>query len=147
MDDGFELAEHGLARSQFEQILFTLGVGVSEGDAHEEAVELVFWEWVGTDEVVGVLGCDDHEGLGEIVLVAVHRYLPVAHGFEESGLGSRARSVDLVGEDDAREEWAFLEAHLSRISGQDGISKHIGGHHVWGELDAREGGVDGFGER
>ncbi len=138
VDNRLEFAEHGLARTEFEQVLFALGVGVSERDAHEEAVELVFWEWVGPDEVVGVLGCDDHEGFGEVVLIAVHGDLSVAHGFEERGLGSGAGPIDLVGEDHAREERAFLESHFTRVSGEDGVSEDICGHHVGGELDAGE---------
>lgn len=136
VDDRLEFAEHGLARAEFEQVLLALGVGVSERDAHEEAVELVFWEWVGPDEVVGVLGCDDHEGFGEIVLVAVHGDLSVAHSFEERGLGSGTGPIDLVSEDDAREEWSFLKSHFTRVSGEDGVSEDIGGHHVGGELDS-----------
>lgn len=146
VDDGLERFEHGVAGAEFEEFLFGLFVGVAEGDAHEEAVELVFGEGVGAEEIVGVLGGDDHEGLGEFVALAVHGDHALAHGFEECGLGSWAGAVDFVCEDDAGKEGAALEAHLAGVSGEDGVAEEIGGHHVGGELNAGEGGVDGFGE-
>ena len=116
VDDGLKTAEHCSGGAELEEVAFALFGGVSEGDAHEEAVELVFGEWVGAEEVVGVLGRDDHEWFGEFVAVAVHGDHAFAHGFEERGLGSRAGPVDLVCEDDACEEGATLEPHFSGVS-------------------------------
>jgi len=116
VDDWLKTAEHGSGGAELEEVAFALFGGVSEGDAHEETVELVFGEWVGAEEVVGVLGRDDHEWFGEFVAVAVHGDHAFAHGFEERGLGSGAGPVDLVGEDDACEQGASLEAHFSGVS-------------------------------
>ena len=100
VDDWLECVEHGVAWAEFEEFLFAFFVWIAERDAHEEAVELVFGEGVGAEEVVGVLGCYDHEGLGEFVPLPVHGNHALAHGFEEGGLGSWAGAVDLVGEYD-----------------------------------------------
>ena len=96
-----------------EEIAFAFFGGVSKRDSHKEAVELVFGEWVGAEEVVGVLGCDNHERFWEFVAMAVHRDHPFAHRFQEGGLGSGAGSVDFIRKDDACKEGASLESHLT----------------------------------
>ena len=85
---GVELVEFEAGGLDAEDFFVALAFGVAEGDAEEEAVELVFGEEVGAFEFEGVLRGDDHEGGGERAGGAVvDGDGVVVHGFEERGLG------------------------------------------------------------
>ena len=72
------------------------------------------------------------------------------HGFEQGGLGFRWRAVDLVGEDEVREERAFDEGEVATAILaflDDFAAGDVGGHQVGGELHALEGEVQRARER
>lgn len=146
VEDGLEGGEFGGGGASFEDAGFVFGGGVAEGDAGEEAVELVLGEGVGAFELVGVLGGDDHEGGVELEDAAVDADGGLVHGFEEGGLGARGRAVDFVGEDDVGEDWPAAEDEVVGCAVEDAGAQDVAGEHVWGELDAAEGAVDAAGE-
>ena len=65
-------------------------------------------------------------------------------------MGLWSRAVDFVSEEDLCEDWTSLELEGSfagvGILGDNVGPDDIGGHQVWGELDAVEGERQGLGE-
>ena len=88
-------------------------VRVLEVDLEEEAVELAFGEREDALVLVRVLRRDDEERVGKLVRLAVDRDLALLHRLEEGGLGARRRAVDLVREEDVREDGAGQEDVLA----------------------------------
>ena len=80
--------------------------GVADGEAGHEAVELGLGEGVGAGHLGGVLGSDDHEGLGNGKGLAVDGDLVFLHDLEEGGLGFGRGAVELVGENDVVDDRA-----------------------------------------
>ena len=110
---------------------------------HEhEAVKLGLGERVGALLFDGVLGGQHEEGVRELVASASARHLSLDHRFEERGLSLRRCPVDLVREDDVREERAGLEAEGARrglrVHVQELRSSDVRWHQVWSELNALE---------
>ena len=67
---------------------------------------------------------------------AVGRDLALLHRLQQCRLGLRRRAVDLVGEDDVREDRPLAELELARPRVVDERARHVAGHEVGRELDA-----------
>ena len=113
-----------------------LGVRVVELDLEEEAVELTFGEGEDAFVLVRVLRRDHEERIGKLVRLAVDRHLALAHRLEQGGLGARRRTVDLVGEEDVREDGARHEEVLA--GADDVLPVELRRRRVRRELDALE---------
>ena len=79
---------------------------VAEARAEEEAIELRFGEREGSLVLDRVLRGDQQKRLGQLAGDTVDRDLALAHRLEQGRLGLRRGAVDLVDEDDVREERA-----------------------------------------
>ena len=86
--------------------------------------------------LVRVLRGDDEERVGKLVRLAVDRDLALLHRLEEGGLRSRRRTVDLVGEEDVREDGAGQEEVLA--GADDVLPVELDRCRVGRELDALE---------
>ena len=75
--------------------------------------------------------------------------LVLLHRLEQARLGLRRRAVDLVGEDEVREDRPGLELEdpLAVLLDEDVGAGDVGGHQVGGELDPVERAVDDVGDR
>ena len=71
----------------------------------------------------------------------------VLHGFEQSRLHLGRRAVDLVREDEVGEYGAFADEELLLLLRVDQCTDQVCRQQVGGELNAREIGIDGFGQR
>jgi hypothetical protein len=71
------------------------------------------------------------------------------HRLQQARLGLRRRPVDLVREDEVREDRAGLEAEdpLAVLLDEDVRAGDVGRHQVGGELDPVERAVDDVGDR
>ena len=89
-------------------------------------------------ELVRVLGRDDEERLGQGPRLAFHRNLPLGHRLQQRALRARGGAVDLIGQQDRREDgsWHPHKAGLPRVV--DARARDVRGQQVRGELDARE---------
>ena len=87
--------------------------------------------------LVRVLRRDHEERVGELVRLAVDRDLALLHRLEEGGLRARGRTVDLVGQEDVREDGARQEEVLARADGVLAVELRRG--RVRRELDSLEG--------
>ena len=112
-------------------------------ELEQETVQLGLGQRVGALVLNRVLRRDHHERLGELTGLAVDRDGVLFHRLEEGRLGLRRRTVDLVREQQVREDGALTEDEL----GLPGVPHHrardIGGHEVGGELDTRHIHVEG----
>jgi hypothetical protein len=136
-------------RSQLrlDDVQLVLLARVAERRPHEEAVELRLRQRERAFVLDRVVGRDQQERIVERPRLPVHGDLLLGHRFEERRLGLRSGAVDLVHEDDIREDrtGAELEALLALVV--DGGADHVGGQQIGGALDAREGPVDRARER
>ena len=120
---------------------------VAERDPDHEPVELRLGQRIGALVLGRVLGREDDERAGELVLVAVDGDVALLHALEQAGLGLRRAAVDLVDEDDVGEHrpGVELEARLALV--EDVGADDVGRQQVGGALDARVLGVDRARER
>ena len=121
--------------------------GVADPDAQEESVELRFGQRVRPLVLERVLSREHHEGTRQLVRRVVERHLGFIHRFQQTRLGLRGGSIDLVGQDDVGEEGARLEDERAALGLPDRDAEDIGREHVGGELDALEAGADGSRQR
>src|SRR6185295_17474376 len=89
-----------------------------------------------------VLRRDDEERAREHPRITLERDLLLLHRLEQRGLRLRRRSIDLVGEDDVREDRPLLYAEVARRDLVDGGADDVARHEVGGELDPLEGPAD-----
>ena len=108
-----------------EQAHLDLRRRVADAEAQHEAVELRLGQREGAGEVLRVLRRDDEERLGQRDGLAVDRDLPLVHGLEQRGLRARARAVDLVGEQDVREDRPLAEDELAVALVVDGDADDV----------------------
>ena len=119
-----------------------VGRGVPDGEAHHEPVELCLWQRIGALVLDGVLRGDDHERRSQLVRLRVDGDLSLLHTFEERGLRLRAGAVDLVPENDVREDRARPELEVAALLIEDVHAGHVGRQQVRRELDPAERAVD-----
>ena len=96
-----------------------------------------------------VLGREDEERRLEREALAGDRDLVLLHRLEQARLGLGGRPVDLVGEDEVREDRARLELEdpLPVLLDEDVRAGDVGRHQVRRELDPVERAVDDVGDR
>ena len=71
---------------------------------------------------------------------AIDCHLTLGHTFEQCRLRFGGGTVDLVGDENRREDRAGLELEAARRIAQQAHSGDVGRHEVGGELDARRTG-------
>ena len=121
-----------------EHLHLVLSSRVAERRAQEEAVELGLRKRIGPLVLDRVLGRDDEERRLQPVRLALDRHLALLHRLEERGLRLRRSAVDLVGEEEVREDRARPELEVDVPLVPDGRARDVGGHQVGRELDAGE---------
>jgi hypothetical protein len=126
----------GGLRREYAHLL--LGAHVAQRQAQRETIHLRLGQGIGAVEFHGILRGDDEERLREVVAHPVHADLVLAHRFEQRRLRARRGAVDLVGEQDVREDRAAveLEGLLALVVDRD--ADDVGGQQVGRELDALE---------
>ena len=113
-----------------------LEVGVVDVDLEQEPVEVRLGEREDTLLLERVLGRDHEEGVGQPVDAALDRDAPLGHRLEQRRLGARRGAVDLVREQDVREDRPLDELRLARA--RDVLADELGRRRVRRELDAVE---------
>jgi hypothetical protein len=115
---------------------------VVDRDLHQEAVELRLGQRIRALELDGVLCREHREHRRDPVAHTVDRGGRLLHALEQRRLGTRRGAVDLVGEQQVREDRAGTELELLRLLVVDVGADEVGGHQVGRELDAPEARAD-----
>ena len=117
-------------------------------DLEQEPVELGLGQRVGALHLERVLRGEHEERRLEREPLAGDRDLVLLHRLEQARLGLGRGAVDLVGEDEVREDRAGLEAEdaLAALLDEDVRAGDVGRHQVGRELDAVERAVDDVGD-
>ena len=103
---------------------------------HQEPIELAFRQRIGAVMLHRVLRRHHHERLLQRIGVTLDGHLHFVHGLEQSRLRLRRGSVDLVRQQEIREDRALLEFELLRVRVVNGHAQHVARKHVAGELQA-----------
>ena len=93
-------------RKAFQDFLLSRGIGIADFDPHQESVELRFRQRIRSVVLDRILRRQNHERAGKRVGDILDRHLVFVHRFEQRALGFRRRPIDLVGENDVREDRA-----------------------------------------
>ncbi len=123
--------------------LFVL-VEVGHDDVEHEAVELRLGERIGSFELDGILRREHEERPLERIGPARGRDVILLHRLEESRLRLRRRAVDLVGEEDLREDRPADEAQraVPAVLVENLSAGNVSRHQVGRELDPLERQVE-----
>ena len=130
-----------------EHVDLVVAGGVAERGAQQEPVELRLGQRIRALVLDRVLRRDDEERRPEPVRRPFDRHLPLLHPLEERGLRLRWGAVDLVGEEQVREDRARPELEVAVALVPDGRARDVRRHQVRRELDARELHAERAGER
>jgi hypothetical protein len=87
------------------------------------------------------------KGLGQRVGHAVHAHLPLFHGLEQRRLGLGRGPVQLVGQQDVREDRTGVEDRRHALAVEDHGPDQIRGQEVGGELHPAAVQPEGLGQR
>ncbi len=122
---------------------------VRDDDVEHEAIELRFGQRVSALELDRVLRREHEERLLEWIGPAGRGDVILLHRFEQRGLRLRRRAVDLVGQDDLREDRPLDEAQAPAALAlvEDLGAGDVRRHQVGRELDALEVEIEDVGER
>ena len=120
---------------------------VAERRADEKPVELRLGERVRAVLLDRVLRRDQEKRIRQRPRRAVDGHLQLRHALEERGLRLRECTVDLVDENDVREDRTGPELELARERAPDREARHVRRLEVRRALDPRHGGLlDAAGE-
>jgi hypothetical protein len=113
-----------------------------DDDVEHEAIELRLGKRIGAFELDRVLGREHVKRLLELIRAPLNRDAVLLHRFEERRLRLWRRAVDLVRQDNVREDGTRREHHLAAASGRvfldDVGAGDVRRHQVGRELDPRE---------
>ena len=135
------------ARHASHDLLLFVARRIADAQLEHEAVDLRFGERIGALLLDRILRREHEERLLELERRAADRHLLFLHRLEQRGLHLRRRAVDLVGEDDVREDRPPLHGELARRLVVDLRAEHVGRQQIGRELNAMERRVDRLGER
>ena len=121
-----------------EHLLLLLHGRVAHDELEQESVELRFGQRIGALVLHRILRGHDDERIGEHVRPPVDRHLPLLHRLEQRRLRLRGSAVDLVGEEQVREERTLAESEAAIRGGVDRLAEHVARHEVRGELHSPE---------
>ena len=119
-----------------EDVHLTGEVGVAHLQPHHEAIQLCLGQQLRAGGANGVLGGDDHEGVGQLVGVTVHGDLSLLHDLQQRGLGLAGGAVDLVCQQKVGHHRAGLVDEGTALLAVQGEAHDVRGQHVRRELDA-----------
>ena len=106
---------------------FRLRTRVTDGQAHHEPVELGFRQRIGPLVLDGVLRGDHHEGNPQVVGLGIDGHLVFLHALQQCRLCLRAGPIDLVPQDDVREDGPGLELEVPPFLVVDVHARDVGG--------------------
>src|SRR5213594_2879940 len=151
LDRGLEGADlvgrcHGFDRrvvrpafsASLEDLDFLLSRRVADVDLQQEPIDLGFRERIGALVLDRILRRDHEEGPVQRERLALQRRLAFLHRLEERGLGLRRGAVDLVRQEDVREDRAASEGEVARLAVEHVRPRDVRGQQVRRELDAAE---------
>src|SRR6202165_772775 len=122
-------------------------VEVAEVDAHQEAIDLRLGQREGAGEFNRVLRRQYQEGKRERVGGAIDRHLLLLHRFQKGRLRLGGGPVDLIGEQDLREDRTLAEFELLGRGAVDIDPRDIRRKQVRRELQPLEAATQRAGER
>ena len=137
---------HGLGRHPVHDRQLFLLVRVAHDHLEHEAVHLGLGQRVGPLLLDRVLGGHHQEGLVERIGGVADGHLPLLHRLQQRALHLRRGAVDLVGQDQVREDRTLLGGELARLLVVDQGPDDVRGQQVRRELDALKLGADHVGE-
>ena len=135
---GRQLAYTLAAPAGFQQGALGAGVGISQRDSHQKAVELRFRQRRGAHERRRVLGRNHEKGVGQWPRHAAFGHLPLLHRFEQGALGAWGGAVDLVGQQQFGENRPRLVSEAAARRVPDADPQQVGGQQVGRELHPPE---------
>ena len=121
-----------------EHLPLGLRIRIAEAGAEQEAIELRLRERVGALVLDRVLGREHQEGALERAGQPVRGHLPLLHRLEQRRLCLRRSAVDLVGEEEMREDRARPELEVAVPLVPDRRPRDVSGEEIRRELDAAE---------
>ena len=121
--------------------------GVADAQLEHEAVDLRLRERVRSLLLDRILCREDKKRFLELVSHTADRDLLFLHRLEQRRLDLCRRAIDLVGENDVREDWTFLDEKLSCRLIIDLRTDNVSREQVGCKLNPAERRADGFGER
>src|SRR6185436_19926582 len=116
----------------------TVARGIPERRSQEEAVELRLGKRVRPLVLDRVLRRDDEKRRLEAVRDSLDRRLALLHRLEQRRLRLRRGAVDLVGEEEVREDRAGPKLEVRVALVPDRRTGDVGRHEIGRELDPRE---------
>ena len=140
--------EHGLlaAVSPAQHFHFVRLAGVVDAELEEEAIHLRLGQREGALLLQGVLGGQHEEGIGQGEALLAQGDLTFLHGLQQCGLHLGRGAIDLVRQQQVREDGAALGREGELLGIEDERAHHVAGQQVRRELDAAEAGVAGCGQ-
>src|SRR3989454_220597 len=146
---------HGLNRrvvcaslpSTLEDFDLLLPRRIADIDLQQEPVDLRLGERIGAFVLDRILRRDHEERPVQWKRLALQGGLSFLHRLEQRGLGLRRRAVDLVREEDVREDRPAPEDEIARLALEDVSPGDVGREQVRCELDASEREAEACGER
>ena len=126
-----------------------LGVPVRIAHSHpqHEPVKLILRQEVRPLEVKRVLRSQHHERRAERICLAVVTHLGLVHRLQQGALRPRCCAVDLVDQDDIREDRPALEDELILPGIPYAHPEYVAGQQIRRQLDPVEYAVDAAGDR
>ena len=148
VDDALELDVVARAlETPLEHPPLVLALGIADAEPDHEAVELRFGQRVRPLVLDRVLRRDHEERRLERMRRVLDRHLPLGHRLEQRGLRLRRSAVDLVAEEQVREDRAGTKLEVARALVVHRGAGDVGGHQVGRELDPLEAHVADLRER
>src|SRR6059036_3218842 len=137
-DGGLDVDVRATRPASLEDLDLLLSGRIPDVDLQQEPIDLGLRERVGALVLDRILRRDHEERPVQRERLALQRRLAFLHRLEERGLGLRRGAVDLVREEDVREDRAPSEDEVARLAVEHVRPRDVRGQQVRRELDTAE---------
>ncbi len=107
---------------------------IPQGALHGEAIHLGFRKRIGSPEFNRVLGRHHEKKPTQLILLPIHRDLPLRHGLKQRALRAGRSPVDLISKENIREYRSGQETKLLVLLVKNRNSEDVGRKKIGSEL-------------
>src|SRR5439155_618566 len=85
---------------------------ITKRELHCKPIHLRLGQWVRAAELDRILSGDHEKKAVQVTTLAIHAHLTFAHRLEQCRLRAWGGAVDLIGQQDVREDWTLMKVEL-----------------------------------
>jgi hypothetical protein len=133
-NQGLDLFQFITDTTAGDDLALDLSGRIADAGGNKKTIELRLGEWEGADLLAGILGGNNHKGLGKGMGHSFDGHTALLHRFEEGALSAGHGAIEFIDQKDVAKDWAGDKTKIVDRTIKDRQTGDIGGEEITGAL-------------